>query len=37
MAVAEKINPSYISRLMRLAYLSPTIVDAILDGRHRYI
>lgn len=34
MAAAEKINPSYISRLMRLAYLSPTIVEAILDGRH---
>ena len=23
-----------ISRLMRLAYLSPTIVESILDGRH---
>jgi hypothetical protein len=34
MAAAEKINPSYISRLMRLAYLSPAIVEAILDGRH---
>ena len=34
MAAAEKINPSYISRLMRLAYLSPTIVEAILEGRH---
>ncbi len=34
MAAAEKINPSYISRLLRLAYLSPTIVEAILDGRH---
>lgn len=34
MAAAEKINSSYISRLMRLAYLSPTIVEAILDGRH---
>ena len=34
MAAAEKINPSYISRLMRLAYLSPTIVESILDGRH---
>ena len=34
LAAAEKINPSYISRLMRLAYLSPTIVEAILDGRH---
>ena len=34
MAAAGKINPSYISRLLRLAYLSPTIVEAILDGRH---
>lgn len=34
MAAAEKINPSYVSRVMRLAYLSPTIVEAILDGRH---
>ena len=34
MAAAEKINPSYISRLLRLAYPSPTIVEAILDGRH---
>ena len=33
-ADAEHINPSYISRLMRLAYLSPTIVEAILEGRH---
>ena len=35
MAAAEKINHSYISRLMRLAYLSPTIVESIFDGRHR--
>lgn len=33
-ATAEKINSSYVSRLMRLAYLSPTIVEAILEGRH---
>jgi hypothetical protein len=32
-AKREKINPSYVSRVMRLAYLSPTIVDAILAGR----
>lgn len=34
LAAAEKINPSYISRLMRLAYLSPTIVETIMEGRH---
>ena len=34
MAAAEKISPSYISRILRLSYLSPTIVEAILDGRH---
>lgn len=33
MAAAEKITPSYISRLMRLAYLAHTIVDAILHGQ----
>lgn len=33
MAAAEKINPSYISRIMRLAYLAPAIVEAILEGR----
>lgn len=33
MAAAEKISPSYISRILRLSYLSPTIVEAILDGR----
>lgn len=33
MAVGEKIGPTYISRIMRLAYLSPTIVEAILEGR----
>ena len=34
MAVAENISPSYISRILRLSYLSPSIVEAILEGRH---
>lgn len=34
LAAAEKISPSYISRILRLAYLSPAIVEAILEGRH---
>lgn len=33
LAEAEKINPSYVSRVTRLATLSPTIVEAILEGR----
>jgi hypothetical protein len=32
-AVAEKINASYVSRVLRLTLLAPDIVDAILDGR----
>jgi hypothetical protein len=32
-AAAEKINPSYVSRVLRLTLLSPDIVEAILDGR----
>lgn len=31
-AAAEKINPSYISRIIRLSLLAPSIVTAILDG-----
>lgn len=34
LAAAEKINPSYVSRIQRLAYLSPRVVQAILDGSH---
>ena len=34
LAAAEKINPSYVSRILRLAYLSPVVVQAILDGTH---
>ena len=33
LAAAEKINPSYVSRVLRLTLLSPTMVEAILAGR----
>ncbi len=33
LASAEKINPSYVSRVLRLALLSPKIVQTILDGK----
>ena len=32
-AAAEKINASYVGRVLRLTLLSPEIVEAILDGR----
>ena len=32
-AASEKICPSYVSRVLRLAFLSPRVVQAILDGR----
>ena len=32
-AAAEKINDSYVSRVLRLTLLAPEIVEAILDGR----
>ena len=32
LAKAEKINASYISRVLRLTLLAPAIVEAILDG-----
>jgi hypothetical protein len=31
---AEKITASYVSRVFRLAYLSPTIVEVILNGKY---
>ena len=31
-AAAEKINTSYVSRILRLTLLAPEIVEAILDG-----
>ena len=33
LARAEKINPSYVSRVLRLTLLAPSIVESILDGR----
>jgi hypothetical protein len=33
LAAAEKINSSYVSRLLRLTLLAPEIVEMILDGR----
>jgi hypothetical protein len=33
LAAAEKINDSYVSRVLRLTLLAPDIVEAILDGR----
>jgi hypothetical protein len=32
-ADAEKANPSYVGRILRLTLLAPDIVEAILDGR----
>lgn len=32
-AKAENINPSYVSRLLRMTLLAPEIVEAILAGR----
>ena len=34
LAAAERINPSYVSRLLRLTLLAPDIVEAILDRTH---
>jgi hypothetical protein len=33
LAAAEKVNPSYMSRVLRLTLLAPDIVEAVLDGR----
>lgn len=32
-AAAEKINASYVGRVLRLTLLAPKIIDAILEGR----
>ncbi len=34
LAETEKINDSYLARVLRLTLLAPNIVEAILDGRH---
>jgi hypothetical protein len=33
LARAEKISPSFVSRVLRLTLLAPDIVEAIMDGR----
>ena len=33
LAAAEKINPSYVSRVLRLTLLAPDIVEAIVEGQ----
>jgi hypothetical protein len=35
LAKAEKVNDSYVSRILRLTLLAPDIVEAIVDGRQR--
>jgi hypothetical protein len=32
LARTEKVNPSYLARILRLTLLAPDIVEAILDG-----
>jgi hypothetical protein len=34
LAEAEKINPSYMSRILRLTLLAPDIVELVLNGIH---
>ena len=34
LAAAEKINPSYVSRILRLRLLAPDIVEAEFNGKH---
>jgi hypothetical protein len=34
LAAAEKINQSYVCRVLRLTLLAPALIEAILDGRH---
>jgi hypothetical protein len=34
LVAAEKINPSYVSRILRLTLLAPDIVEAVLNATH---
>lgn len=34
LAAAEKIEGSYMCRILRLSHLAPSIIEAILEGRH---
>jgi hypothetical protein len=36
LAKTEKINPSYVARVLRLTLLAPDIVRAIIDGQHEF-
>ena len=33
LAAAERINPSYLARVLRLTLLAPDIVEAMLEGK----
>jgi hypothetical protein len=35
LARREGVTVSYVSRVLRLAFLSPPVIDAILDGKQR--
>ena len=35
LAARERISPSYLTRVLRLAFLSPAVVDAVLAGTLR--
>jgi hypothetical protein len=37
LAHAEKINLSYLCRVLRLTLLAPDIAEALLDGRHKQL
>ena len=34
LAAAEKINASYVSRVIQMTLLAPDIVEAVLNGKH---
>jgi hypothetical protein len=36
LAAAERINPSYVARVLRLTLLAPDIVEAVLNGTHSH-
>lgn len=35
LAKAKGVNPTYVSRILRLTLLAPEVVDAILNGRQK--
>jgi hypothetical protein len=32
LAATNRVNPSYFARVLRLAYLAPEIIEAIIEG-----